>query len=319
MNMLFFQINKDDLISNSLCDDCFLKCNQWKTFKDQCEYSEQELRELSIKQVKSAINEIEFLDLGLEIKEEESDQENGFDNSFIPEIENSSSEDEKPLTEHIKRDRTSSSEDDKPLAERVGDQPFISSMCEVKVEEIQADKAKQIREPLKMLIEEHKYNSKDSFYISQTPTSKLENKNVKTGAKKYIMVKNHNGRWDKDDIEYKYTPGKSKKIIAYKCKTCNQAFRHLNIYELHFMTVHMNKEAIHCRICNEQYSRKLFLIQHLTKRHLVDIKTPTYKCDECDIGFEKEILLTRHSKLHQRFYCDKCNKSFNRKFSLKVR
>lgn len=222
-------------------------------------------------------------------------------------------------------------------------------MCEVKLEgEIQTGKAEKIREPLKMIIKEVKYNSRDSFYISQTPTSKLESQNVKpSGAKKYIMVKNFNGQWDKEDTEYKYTPGRSRKLIAYKCKTCNQAFRHLNIYELHFMRVHMNKDAIHCRICNEQYSRKLFLIQHLKRRHIVDIKTPTLKCEECHIGFEKEkqlkehnkkhekehlpfkceecenafsteSQLTRHSKLHQRFYCDKCNKCFNRKFSLKV-
>lgn len=315
------------------------------------------------------------MDLGLEIKEEESDQENGFDNSFIPEYlddRSSCSEDDTPLTEHVALERRSSLEDDKPIIESVerlssseeekpltdhverlsssdDEKPLsIRLICKNKLKKMPTGYAEKLREPLKMIIKEAKHFSKDVFYISQTPTSKLETQNVKSGAKKYVMVKNYNGQWDKEDTEYKYTPGRSRKLIAYKCKICNQVFRQLNIYELHFMRVHMkNKEPIYCRICNDQYSRKLFLIQHLTKRHLANIKIPTLKCEECDIGFEKEkqlknhnkihenknlifkceecdnsfsteSQLKRHGKLHLRFYCDQCNKCFNRKFSLKV-
>lgn len=325
-----------------MCDDCFLKCNQWQSFKEQCECSEQGLRELSIKQVKSAINEIEFLDLGLEIKEEESEQENDFDNSFIPELDdqsNSSLEEDKPLLEYVKQNQLSSSEDDKPLSKRISNL-LPSSICEVKMEKIQIKKSKltdEILEPVKLLVSKaNKNDYRDSFCISHAPIS-----NHMPTAEKYSVCESSEVQWDKDDD---YTPGgRSKSFVAYRCKDCNQVFRGLNVYELHFMEVHMNKEAIYCRICNEKYSRKLFLIQHLTRSHIVSIQTPTFFCEDCDVGFEKDrqlkehkkahlifkcvecditfssvSQLNRHNRSHQRFYCDQCNKCFNRKFSLKV-
>lgn len=224
-----------------MCDDCFLKCNQWQSFKEQCECSEQELRELSIKQVKSAINEIEFLDLGLEIKEEESDEEN--DNSLITglnEQSNSSSEEDKPLLENVERYQSSSSDYDKPLLKRTINL-LPSSICEVKMEKNQTKKSKQaveIQKPLKLFVKKSsKYNSTDSFCISQTPIS-----NQSSVAEKYTVCENERDevQWDKEDTDYNT---RSKSFTAYRCKDCNHVFRGLNVYELHFLEVHMNKEV----------------------------------------------------------------------------
>lgn len=98
-----------------------------------------------------------------------------------------------------------------------------------------------------------------------------------------------------------------------------------------------------CRICNEPFSRESSLKQHLSRSHVVTIKTPLFKCEECDVEFEREkqfkqhnqthlifkcddcenifnteSQLRKHSRLHQRFFCDKCDKCFNRKYTLKV-
>lgn len=218
-----------DLITNSLCENCYLKCNQWKTFKAQCEISEQALRELTIQQVKSTINEIEFLDLGLEIKEEETYHEHEFDDAFIPEFDNETS---------------SSDEDDKPLAERVGKSTISSSICQVKMEEVQNDlqikketaKVDKILDPLKLIVT--KGSSDESFFIANNPYEK-----VKQGIQKYVLSENSSIEWNKEDTDYKYNEGTTKDLTVYKCKSCLQVFRSLNVYELHFMNLHMDKEV----------------------------------------------------------------------------
>lgn len=222
-----------DLITISLCDNCYLKCNQWKTFKAQCEISEQALRELSIQQIKSTINEIEFLDLGLDIKEEEAYHEHEFDNEFGPEFENQLS---------------SSDEDDRPLSARVG-VSISSTLCQVKMEEGNNDPPikketvmlDKLLDPIKMLVT--KGNSNESFFISSNPYGEK----VIRGTQKYVLSENTSVEsvveWNKADTEYKYNEGTTKELTVYKCKSCLQVFRGLNIYELHFMNFHMNKEV----------------------------------------------------------------------------
>lgn len=135
-------------------------------------------------------------------------------------------------------DHSSEEDDKKPLSE----------LCEVKMENhhdlsnkssLENEKTRKVdklQAPIKMLVKKAKTNTKDSFIISKTP--------AKEDAIKYTINENLKVEWNKKDTEYKDTTGSAgQNITVYKCKICLQIFRGLNIYEVHFLSIHMNKEV----------------------------------------------------------------------------
>merc|ERR1739838_827813 len=62
-----------------------------------------------------------------------------------------------------------------------------------------------------------------------------------------------------------------------------------------------------CKYCEEQFSKKSYLVQH-QKIHFGD---KTFQCTYCGFSFAKKRNLVRHNKIHSMdnsFQCDHCRK-----------
>lgn len=80
----------------------------------------------------------------------------------------------------------------------------------------------------------------------------------------------------------------------------------------------MLSQPIECRICYMKFSRPEKLQTHLRIHHVPLVCTPNHFCTECDKGFENELQLKRHSKVHVIHSCDQCAKIFAARRSLLV-
>lgn len=237
-----FQITEEDRLPKILCNECNMKCNQWKQFKQQCENSSSRLAEMIHKK------EIEFMDVGV-IKEEESDDnENlattdcGFDG-----YQSSDSDEKEKLTEII---------------------TVLNPVCEIKEEFLELkDKPNPARKrrrynpdlilpPIKTTVkkstdlskldQDNETNTKpktdDSTVITQPTRNLQKRKSTKTTYADDDDGDNNSGKGndsDSDDISYRKRP-----TLIYTCRKCRQKFSGVNKYEIHYVTLHMtNKEV----------------------------------------------------------------------------
>lgn len=225
-----------------MCNECNMKCNQWKQFKQQCENSLTLLTEMFDKK------DIEFMDVGV-VKEEESDDEKDFDTTGFDDTHHSH--------------HSSDSDEKEKLADIVAElNPELNpvSVCEIKEEclelrrlnpppkiYIKKDKNPNlILPPMKMIVKKSTDLSsldQDEFSVPKTPqdssaappTRNLEKRN--STKRSYADDEDHNnsGKDDSgDDMSYRKRP-----TLIYKCKPCRKKFSGVNLYEVHYITAHM--------------------------------------------------------------------------------
>ena len=98
-------------------------------------------------------------------------------------------------------------------------------------------------------------------------------------------------------------------INKYECKQCHEIFSG----QLCFMT-HV-RESGHrqriCDVCKKRFKRTAHLKRHLLT-HNINKDLP-YQCDMCNLGFDTQAKMDKHSRLHsntRRHKCEGCGKRF---------
>lgn len=70
----------------------------------------------------------------------------------------------------------------------------------------------------------------------------------------------------------------------------------------------LNKDVMHCILCDVQYDNFMCLIGHMYKEHI----THTFICQTCGLSFINQVRLKRHiSSCHVEHRCSLCGKTFN--------
>ena len=106
----------------------------------------------------------------------------------------------------------------------------------------------------------------------------------------------------------------SKISFALTCYACLKTFKNKYLLADH-MNTHDDNNPFYCETCNEGFTRRWTLEQHIELYH----KEPAevYKCEECNINFSaqknlKRHVKTKHSTNAEEFECKLCNRKFKR-------
>lgn len=107
-----------------------------------------------------------------------------------------------------------------------------------------------------------------------------------------------------------------KNRCMYRCSKCPAVFTKVNTLIYH-MTLHDQKAAFTCEICNYSTATEDNLSIHSLLHNLTESQTAVgynfnYTCHKCPAGFSKRTRLEKHLSLHGAHYnwkCDKCDYS----------
>ena len=69
-------------------------------------------------------------------------------------------------------------------------------------------------------------------------------------------------------------------------------------------------ETFKCEICGNTYKQMGYLNSHMNKKH---VKQNNFTCDICNLSFDTDRKLSRHTKTEHCFNCPDCKKEFTSK------
>ena len=127
-------------------------------------------------------------------------------------------------------------------------------------------------------------------------------------AKHYASQHTNEKKFECDKCDKKFHARKN--LLTHKscahsdpvtCEKCGKVLKSKNRYLIHIKRFHGDKNYKNfksCKICRERFSTYSSIRKHSFEAHNVEIPWP-YPCTECDRGFERKPLLTKHlSKVH---------------------
>ena len=126
---------------------------------------------------------------------------------------------------------------------------------------------------------------------------------------------------------------------TFKCEVCLKHFRYKSNVKIHYMKMHMVKKdgsKFHCKLCNEGFTTKYFLMNHLRDLHnrtkipkeiiyekLKPIEDGRMECLGCNKIFSSKKSARSHflkwhmaKKDDSKFHCKLCNEEFTIKYCL---
>ena len=101
----------------------------------------------------------------------------------------------------------------------------------------------------------------------------------------------------------------------YKCDQCDQDFSRKGSLKEHIRTKHQIVQKLVCPICHWESSNSIYLKKHIKRMHQVK----TIPCGKCSQMFATVGMLNSHKKqvhVSKSFECDQCNKKYKTQTSL---
>ena len=111
---------------------------------------------------------------------------------------------------------------------------------------------------------------------------------------------------------------------TYVCSICEKAF-HVKANMRYHEKTHSNDSPYKCPVCGSCYGQISYLKTHLDRCHNNQDEVMAFKCLICNKGYPKNYLVNRHMKIHKvkisskpvhPHQCDKCDKSFKKRYTL---
>ena len=113
--------------------------------------------------------------------------------------------------------------------------------------------------------------------------------------------------------------------VRFKCEKCPKSFIFINQLRLHEKRFHCGgKLTMHkkpkCKICEESFLNLVTLNNHIRSIHGANFQ---FQCEKCLIGYETELKLKDHVKIHHirkssKHKCNVCSKRYSNDITLKV-
>ncbi|XP_044742766.1 zinc finger protein 888-like isoform X2 [Chrysoperla carnea] len=302
----FEKIWENDELPNQICNGCFVQLQNTISFKQLCENSDNEFRQI-IKKNKFDLSNNE--DNCANVKEEGYDSIDYDDNNSL-----SISIKEENILENItnQNPKFGYNEDNVKKSESINNED--REMLEIKNEDGFENNRRQTRRKIIQFKFEEDSDSHED-----------------------INEKNDSD-WEGEDRE---SDKDQSQPNEYKCETCSAIFKRVEALGLHmkikhnaegtkcykcslicYHKLHLNvheKSHNKCRFCNLTFSSKKKLTEHKLT-HDVVINKSSWECKECPAIFSSRDTLYRHMKMiHNRnsikklLICDKCDEKFPNK------
>ncbi|XP_044735334.1 zinc finger protein 729-like [Chrysoperla carnea] len=308
-------ISCDDGLPHQICSTCFTKTVDSFSYRQQCEHSDQFLRQLLIKnegkftstdhdEFKSEIIDENTINVKLETNDIKND-DTDLNNQGLVDLEDtslSSADDDK---------------DDDEILTHTND--FLLNTSNKVVDSLNRDRDTARAKALNMW-------GLDKC-DPDTSTCKICNKVlVNTNSLvRHMEIHNENRKFNvvcKICNKGFYETGhltkhmlRHKGEARYKCEKCPKMFYELSALGIHLKRRHKVKPSV-CGECGKSFLVKLQLENHMRAAHGEQKK---FVCSECGKAYHQESLLRKHQTAHtnQRlFHCLQCDKSYKDKPNL---
>ena len=108
----------------------------------------------------------------------------------------------------------------------------------------------------------------------------------------------------------------------FKCPVCSYDAADLNSVLRHYRLEHKQKRKNTCETCERSFPRRAFYLEHLLKKHDIDVSSfrPVFTCWKCSFKTTWLHSLRNHQQTHnpERSACPLCNKVLNSPKVLKI-
>ncbi|XP_044742582.1 zinc finger protein 501-like [Chrysoperla carnea] len=320
------KIIQNDELPHQVCEICLARLQNAFNFKELCENSDYELRQIYIK--KRQKEEITIEDVKLESYECKSET-----SELLTEQNESKWFEDKPEPE----DQQNDLEDYDEMVESKGDNDTTDSENECLSKRIERSKRK--------LEKTEKYNCElckhtfDGVWRLGVHMKRIHNAEGKQCTKCSLICYHelHLEAHERTHIDKKFTCDICNKNFAnsrklkkhkiahstdrpYHCTQCDKSFKEKCVLTQHVKRIHINPDPHEvCQICGKSVG-KASLERHLT----IHDKRLMYPCTECPKKFFKEISLTKHvRRVHQNealrymYLCNICGRGLLSKAELR--
>lgn len=293
--------DSDNLPSN-ICDGCVYKCCAWQSFKQQCEQSEQTLRNHFGNKLKDAAAQSDSNDHRLALMEAEATSSANI-NLLIDVIESKLGELDDPppnasnaddecndavheenvatdiTTNHDGKEPTSTTA--KPIATTKSKSTFWCNECS------------------------QSFRNADRLAAHQRMHAGQKPEVCSICAKEFNSLRAlRRHRLKHEDIK------------QFQCTQCSKQYKYQTSLTLH-KKVHLNVARFVCDLCGKSFVRA-----HGLRSHLLSHTTETpFTCDVCQKQFKNQAMLRSHQLRHdgiKRFVCSYCGKKFTTSAELSI-
>jgi hypothetical protein len=158
-------------------------------------------------------------------------------------------------------------------------------------------------------LETRPFKCDDCSFTSNTQQGLDRHGPIHSGARNFVCkVENCKARFTSLSSLCHHNVSEHSDFEGFKClkKNCGKIFTTKNGLSRHFNALHAEEKTMfECEECNESYTRKDQLVQHIRDHHEVK----RFKCDHCYYGTNRLAHLNSHIETHERqkSYAFACN------------